>query len=165
MTIADAYLAELTHEAAITRAILQVVPLDKGDYKPHDKSMSLIGLTGHVAELPSWITMTVKQDGLDFATMKYEPFLPKTTEELLAGYDKMVEEAKAALVGVSDETMMKPWTLQTGETIHFTMPKAATVRSFALSHLIHHRAQLGVYLRMLDVALPGTYGPSADTKM
>ena len=157
-------LNELQQEAAQTRKMLERVPFEKGDYKPHEKSFEMGRLAAHVAELPGWITMTVKTDGMDFATSAYKSPKPESHEELLRVYDDIVAKAVEALQSTNMEELMKPWTLRNGEQILFTMPKVAVIRSFAINHLIHHRGQLSVYLRLNEVPLPGMYGPSADEK-
>jgi uncharacterized damage-inducible protein DinB len=160
--ISQSFLPELQHEAASCRKMLERVPLEKYSWKPHDKSMTLGRLATHVAELPSWITMTINTDELDFSKFDYKPFEAKSTEELLRHFDENVERAAAALKDVDDATMMKNWTLRNGDHIIFTMPKVATIRSMAMNHMIHHRGQLSVYLRLAGVPVPGMYGPSAD---
>ena len=166
MNLNQGFIAEIKHEAASTRKMLEHVPLDKGDYKPHEKSMTLSRLAVHVAELPGWIGMAMGADELDLAAMNYKPAQPTTTAELLAVLDKNVEIAVAALENSTNEDFGKMWTLRHGENVHFSIPKAAVVRSFALSHLYHHRGQLSVYLRMLDAYVPGMYGPSkSDSEM
>ena len=153
---------EFDHEFAETRKALERVPEDKLGWKPHDKSYTLGRLAGHLAELPEWMGPTVKMDLLDFDEMEYEPFEPSSRKELLARFDAGVAEAREILAGASAETMMEDWSMKYGGEITMTMPKAAVIRSFILSHNIHHRAQLGVYLRLLDVPVPGHYGPTAD---
>lgn len=160
--LAAAFLAELDNEAKVTRTCLERVPADKFDWKPHEKSMEFGRLASHVAEMFGWTTSTVKQDVLDFATMDYKPFEPKTTDDLLAFFDKHIAEAKAALAETSDETFMTDWTMRNGEQVYFTMPKVAVMRSFVMNHIIHHRGQLSVYLRLNDIPVPALYGPSAD---
>lgn len=163
MAIADALLPEFDHEVATTRRLLERVPDDKFDWKPHDKSMSLGQLASHVATLPSWGSMTMGQSEFDLATGP--PPAPMTTsQELLAAFDRVTAETRASIAGKADTEFLAPWTLKhTGKTI-FTMPKAAVMRSFVLNHLIHHRGQLSVYLRLNDVPLPSIYGPSADER-
>ncbi|MBA3830231.1 MAG: hypothetical protein H0X33_14925 [Taibaiella sp.] len=157
-------IAELKNEAASTRKMLERVPLDKADWKPHDKSMTLGRLATHVAELPTWVGITINTDELDLGKNTNTPTKVTTNEELVALHDKNVNDAVAALESASDEHMKKSWKLlHNGHTI-FEMPKAAVVRSFSLSHLYHHRGQLSVYLRLNDVPVPGMYGPSADDK-
>ncbi|MEJ7611825.1 MAG: DinB family protein [Ferruginibacter sp.] len=162
MTIAQQMLAELQQEAIATRKILSLVPVDRSDWKPHDKSMSLLNLARHTAEIYGWPKETVEMDELDFSKMDYTPKEIKSTDDLLAMFEKGLAKAKEILEQASDEDMAKPWTMRNGEIIYFTMPKAQVMRTWVLNHSVHHRAQLGVYLRMLDIPLPGTYGPTAD---
>ncbi len=136
--------------------------MDKGDFKPHEKSMTLARLAVHVAELPGWVGFTMGSDELDLAKMDYKPATPTTNAELVAVLDKNIETAIAALENCTDEDFGKMWSLRRGENVVFSMPKAAVVRSFAMSHLYHHRGQLSVYLRMLDAYVPGMYGPSKN---
>lgn len=160
--IAQSLLPEFDHEFATLRTALERVPENRPDFQPHDKSMTLSQLAGHLAEIPAWVGATLQQDVLDFEGMDYEPYMMTTREDLLATLDKNVAEAREILANTSDETMMSDWTMRTGDTVHFTMPKVAVLRSFVISHMIHHRAQLGVYLRMNDVPVPMSYGPTAD---
>ena len=162
--IIQGLLNELTHEAAQTRKMLERVPFEKADYKPHEKSFTMGRLAAHVAELAAWVTMTLKTDQLDFTDGSYKSPKPESQEELLRIFDKNVADAKEALQATSMEEMMKPWSLRAGEQVYFTMPKVAVIRSFAMNHLIHHRGQLSVYLRLNDLTVPGMYGPSADEK-
>jgi len=165
MPISQALLPEFDHEMASTRKTLERVPDDKFGWKPHEKSMPMGNLAAHLATLPGWTVTTLTQDSLDLAPEGGEPFkLPeaKTTEEVLGIFDTQVAAARAAVAEATDEQLMKPWSLlMTGKTI-FTLPRAAVLRSFVMSHSIHHRAQLGVYLRLNDIAVPSIYGPSAD---
>lgn len=160
--LATAFLAELDNEAKTTRACLERVPLDKSDWKPHEKSMSMGRLAVHCAEMFGWTKETLTQDVLDFATADMTPFEPKTTEELLAFFDKHLEMAKEVLGNTSDETMFTDWTMRNGEQVYMTMPKVAVMRSFVLNHIVHHRGQLTVYMRLNDIPVPPIYGPSAD---
>jgi uncharacterized damage-inducible protein DinB len=155
-------LTELKHEAATTRKILALVPADQIAYKPHEKSMLLHSLAVHVAELPTWVGVTLTQDELDF-TKPYPP-TPKfsTTEALLSRFDKNILDATKVLEQVKDETFLQNWTMRHGEKIFFTMPKGAVLRNMVFNHSVHHRAQLGVYLRLLNIPLPKSYGPTAD---
>lgn len=161
MALADALLPEFDHEMTVTRKLLERVPEDRFDWKPHQKSMSLGQLAQHVATIPMWGSVTLTQPEFDAAG---QPGLPpaKGRADLLALFDKHVQDTRAALVGRSDAEMMAPWALKNGGKVIFSMPKAAVWRSFVLSHLVHHRGQLSVYLRMHDVPLPSMYGPSAD---
>jgi uncharacterized damage-inducible protein DinB len=161
MSISDSLLPEFDMEMANTRRALERVPMDKADWKPHPKSMALGRLAIHLAELPGWAHVTVNTDELNFAD-GYNPAKAETTEELLALFDKNVAQAREALAGASDETWHKPWTLRNGDHKIFTMPKIAVHRGFTMNHVIHHRGQLTVYLRLNDVPVPSIYGPSAD---
>jgi len=160
--LATAFLAELDNEAKVTRECLSRVPLDKSDWKPHEKSMPMGRLAVHCAEMFGWTKETLTQDVLDFATADMTPFEPKTTEELLAFFDDHIEKAKEILGHTSDETFLTDWTMRNGEQVYFTMPKVAVMRTFVLNHIIHHRGQLSVYLRLNDIPVPSIYGPSAD---
>jgi len=159
---AQAFLNELENEAKVTRSCLERVPADKFDWKPHEKSMSMGRLATHCAEMFGWTKPTLKQDVLDFATGDLVPFEPKTTEDLLAFFDDHIATAKAVLAETPDEVFMTNWTLRNGETEYFTMPKIAVMRTFVLNHIVHHRGQLSVYLRLNDIPVPSIYGPSAD---
>jgi uncharacterized damage-inducible protein DinB len=165
MSISQALLPEFDQEMANTRKTLERVPEAKFSWKPHDKSGSMIWLASHVADIPSWATMTIKQDSLDMEPggKKWEPPpLPKTTKEMLERFDNYVKEARAAIAGVSDAELAKPWSLMGNGQIYFTMPKGVCLRTWVFNHNVHHRAQLGVYLRLNDIAVPAIYGPSAD---
>lgn len=165
MPINEAFIAELQHEAAATRKILERVPTDKPDWKPHPKSTSLGRLATHVAEIPGWTAVTLDHDELDFAKFDYKANVAKSTNELLKILDDNVAKAMKSLKDAPDERFMENWTLKNGDKTYFTLPKAAVLRSFSYSHWIHHRAQLGVYLRLLDIPLPNMYGPTADEPM
>lgn len=162
MGINEAFIAELQQESAATRKLLERVPMDKPDWKPHIKSMALGNLAHHVSELPGWAMVTLDQDELDFAKWEYKPEIPKTTEELVKNYDNTVAKAIECLKKADDAKFMQNWTMRNGEQVFFTLPKAAVLRSFVFNHSYHHRAQLGVYLRLLDIPIPGMYGPTAD---
>lgn len=161
MAIVDTLLPEFDHETSTTRKVLERVPEDRLDWKPHARSSSLGKLAQHVATLPMWGAITVNQSEIDIGSSQ-EPTPVTTRAELLALFDTHVAGTRAALVGKSDAELLALWSLKKdGHTI-FAMPKAAVWRSFMMSHLIHHRGQLTVYLRMNDVPLPSIYGPSAD---
>lgn len=162
MSIVQSLLPEFDHEFATLRKTLERVPEGKWDYTPHAKSMNLGRLSGHLAELAGWVNSTIEADELDFGKTDYVAFIPASRAELVAKLDAVVGAARPVLAAASDADMMKPWTLRMNETIHFTMPKVAVLRSFVMNHMIHHRAQLGVYLRLNDIPVPQTYGPSAD---
>ena len=139
--------------------------MDKPDWTPHAKSMKLGNLANHVAELLGWTMVTLDQDELDFATFEYKPEIPKTTEELVKKFDDTLAKAIACLEKADDAKFMENWTMRNGDQIYMTLPKAAVLRSFTFNHEYHHRAQLGVYLRLLDIPVPGIYGPTADETM
>ena len=160
--IATGLIGELSHEAETTRKVLERIPAEKFDYKPHEKSMSMGRLAVHVAEMVDWITETCNRDELDFAKMDFKPLEPKTTAELVEYLDKNLAAAMEALKNTSDEDMHKDWTLKNGDTTYFTMTKIATLRTMCFNHIWHHRGQLSVYLRLNDIPVPSIYGPSAD---
>jgi uncharacterized damage-inducible protein DinB len=161
MPLVDALLPEFDHEMTTTRRLLERVPEEKVDWKPHPRSWTLGQLAQHVATLPMWGTVTLSQSELDLSAGGQAPVL-HTHAQLLETFDRHVAETRAALVGRTDAELMAPWTLKKdGQTV-FSMPKAAVWRSFVLNHLIHHRGQLSVYLRLQDVPVPSIYGPSAD---
>ncbi|MGH9356160.1 MAG: DinB family protein [Terriglobia bacterium] len=165
MGFADAFLPEFDHEMVNTRRTLERVPEDKFAWKPHDKSTSLGRLASHVADLPGFATIIFKVDSLDMAApggARRQPANASNRQELLAAFDKNVVEAHAAIAGAPDEAFKQKWALLRAGKEIFNLPRAAVLRAFMLSHLIHHRAQLGVYLRLNDVAVPSIYGPSAD---
>lgn len=160
--IATALIAEMENEGATTRKCLERVPAEKFDWKPHEKSMTFSRLATHVAEMFGWTNMTVEQPELDFSKMDYKPFEPTTTAELVECFEKNFSAAIESLKGATDEMFMEPWSLRNGEQIYFTMPKVAVMRSMVLNHIVHHRGQLTVYLRLNDIPVPSLYGPSAD---
>jgi len=165
MSLSEMILPEFEQEMANTRRTLERVPDEKFEWKPHEKSSSLGGLATHLANIPSWTTNTFEKDELDIAPPDAPPFRleqAKSTADLLAAFDKNVADAQAALAAATDERWFGKWSLLRGGDTIMTLPRAAVMRGFVLSHLIHHRAQLGVYLRLLDVPVPAIYGPSAD---
>jgi uncharacterized damage-inducible protein DinB len=161
MAIKDALLPEFDHEMATTRKVIERVPEGKFGFKPHEKSMSMGHLASHIAEMPTWATTGITMDSLDMAS-GYKPFEAASSAELLEMFDKNVAGARNSIAGASDETFMKDWSLKRGDKILMTMPRIAVVRSFMLNHVIHHRGQLSVYLRLNNVPVPSIYGPSAD---
>ena len=165
MNLGQMLAAELEQEAVATRKMLERVPEGIFDWRPHEKSMTLGRLATHVAEIAHWTKITVVQDELDFAKFDYKPATAANAAELVETFDKTVGEAKEVLRNCSDKEIMRSWTLRNGEQIYFTLPKMAVVRSMVLSHLIHHRGQLSVYLRLHNVPLPSVYGPTADEQM
>ena len=165
MAISEVLLPEFDQEMASARRTLERVPGDKFDWRPHEKSGTMLWLAGHLANIPTWATMTIGQDEMDLSPGGESPPTPEppaNVEALLATFDKNVTAARAAIAGVSDEELMKTWTLLQNGKAMLTMPKVAVLRTFVMNHLIHHRAQLGMYLRLNDLPVPSIYGPSAD---
>lgn len=151
----------LIEEAATTKKMIQLVPQEKFDWKPHDKSMTLLQLATHLAEIPSWIPMMINYSELDFAKFEYKPTPVNNTEELSSLLNTSLESAFEALKQVEESQLNEEWIMRNGDKIYLRYDKSQSVRH-AFSQLIHHRAQLGVYLRLLDIPIPGSYGPSAD---
>ena len=165
MNLSDLMSQEFQHEASITRKCLERIPEDKFSYKPHDKSMSMIQLGTHLANLITWSDTIINSDHFDMASSPPQPEIPKTTAELLEMFDRNMEEFKQHLAGKPDSELFKNWQLKNGDNVMLEMPKAACVRGFIISHSVHHRGQLSVYLRENDVPVPAIYGPSADEDM
>jgi uncharacterized damage-inducible protein DinB len=162
MTIAENLLPEFDLEMATTRRLLERVPADKGPWKPHPKSFSLAHLAQLVAWMPGWITNAVKETELNLATgPKYSN---EKTEDLVKMFDKNVKEARAAIAASKDGDYRVSWSLKFGERVVMTQPRGEIVRQH-INHLIHHRGQLTVYLRLVDVPIPSIYGPTADERM
>lgn len=165
MSIAASMIPEFDQEMATTRKVLERIPDDKLEYTPHAKSMSFARLAGHVAEMVGWLADTMKHDSFDVAPVgapKFEAFVPKSNAELVAAFDKNREAAREALAAGTDEAMMRTWSLLSGGNVIFSMPRVACVRGMILNHIVHHRGQLSVYLRLNDISVPSIYGPSAD---
>ncbi|HVP47623.1 MAG TPA: DinB family protein [Bryobacteraceae bacterium] len=165
MAISQALLPEFDHEMSNTRKTLERIPENDLAWKPHPKSMTLGRLAGHVAEMPGWAVPTIAQDSLDIApagTPRPQGTVAQSRQHVLELFDKNVKDARAAIAAASDEQLMKPWSLLVGGKTIFTMPKIAVLRSMVMNHTIHHRAQLGVYLRLNNIPVPSIYGPSAD---
>lgn len=154
-------LPEFEHEAALTRKTLERVPFERADWKPHEKSMSLKDLAVHLADLPGWVDVTINQDVFELEG-PYQSPQAETLEQLLEIFDGHIRSAREVLAGASGDDLAAIWTMKQDGEVVLSMPKAAVLRAFVLSHAVHHRAQLGVYLRLLDVPVPSTYGPSAD---
>lgn len=158
----NGFINELQHEAMTTRKILERIPPEKFDWKPHEKSMTMKSLATHVADMFNWIPMTLETDEIDFAK-GYDQPKAETTEEMVAMLDKNVAAAKESLEKITDdEIFMQPWTLRNGEQVLLQMAKIAVLRGMVMNHIVHHRGQLSVYLRMNDIPVPAMYGPSAD---
>jgi uncharacterized damage-inducible protein DinB len=160
MTFIEFFKHQFIEEAAITRKMLDRVPDNQFDYKPHAKSMDVKRLATHIADLPGWIHMTFTTDEIDFA-QPYEQPVINNHADLMAYFEKRYDEGLSTLVVENERQLNKPWTLRNGDKIYSSNPKIEVLR-MSLSQQIHHRAQLGVYLRLLNIPIPGSYGPSAD---
>src|SRR5580700_9000846 len=164
MGVSEGLAKELDLELASTRKTLERIPEDKLAWKPHEKSMTLGRLAGHLAELPGFGAAAILTDELDFAKMPpgRGPLVAESQKQVLDIFDKTIGEARAAIAKTSDEEWAKQWKMSAGDKVFFKGPKQVAVRRMMLNHVIHHRAQLGVYLRLNGVAVPSVYGPSAD---
>ena len=162
MKQSELFLNEFLQEAASTRKILALVPFDQSDYKPHPKSMSLKALAIHIAGIAGWWKDCLVKDVLDFSVGDFKPKEINNTEELLAYFDGLVSSSETILKEVDEANFDNPWTMRNGEQIYFTLPKGNVTRTWCLNHWYHHRGQLTVYLRLLDIPLVGMYGPTAD---
>ncbi len=166
MPISDTLIADFKSEASNTKRVLESFPEGRSDWKPHAKSMSLGRLAGHIAELPSLVHSVMEGEELDFAASagEYTPFVAASRTELLQIFQKNVDRFETALSGQTDEFLSKNWTLRYGPNVLMSMPRHLAIRTTAIHHVIHHRGQFSVYLRLLDVAVPPTYGPTADSQ-
>lgn len=165
MKLRDALLPEFDREMANTRKALERIPEDKLGWKPHPKSQPMGWLGTHLANLPNWVVMTIDQDSLDLAPPGQPASRTEAAEsraEILERFDSNVKAARAKLEQVEDEHLLKPWSLLSGGQTIFTLPKTAVLRTYVMNHIVHHRGQLTVYLRLNDVPVPALYGPSAD---
>ena len=166
-TIAQSLLMEIDQEAANTRKALERLPDDKFSYKPHPKSGTMGWLAGHIGQMLEWGAMTMQTDSFDVnppGGSDYKPANPANREELLKDFDRYRAAFRAAIAAGSDADFMKPWSLLSGGNVVFTMPRVAVIRGMILNHIVHHRGQLTVYMRMNDIPVPSIYGPSADEK-
>jgi uncharacterized damage-inducible protein DinB len=161
MPMADALLAELAEEMKTTRRVIERVPSEKGDWKPHPKSFSLAHLTQLVSSMPGWITKIVQGKNIDLS--EGPGYRNEKTETLVQQFDQHVSEARAAIQAANDADYAKPWNLTMGDKVLMSLPRGVVVRQ-TVNHLVHHRGQLTVYLRLLDVPVPSIYGPSADER-
>jgi uncharacterized damage-inducible protein DinB len=164
MAIKDAFIAELKHEATLTKKILERVPVDKAGWKPHEKSMTIGRLATHIAENIKWISDIIHIDDFDFAAKSFKSYTAASAEELLKIFQDNLDAAIHDLSSMTDEDFNKRWIVRMGEKILYDTPKKVAIRGWAFSHQIHHRGQLSVYLRLLDIPVPGMYGPSADER-
>ena len=161
MEIIPILLKEMEQEAQTTRKMLARVPNDKYDWKPHEKSMTVKRLATHIAELPNWVKMAFTTTELDFARTEYKVEEISNTDELLAYFERCYASGLASLKQATETDLLPEWTLRNGEQIIQVMTRYELVR-VAFCQTVHHRAQLGVFLRLLDIPIPGSYGPSAD---
>jgi uncharacterized damage-inducible protein DinB len=166
MSFADAFLPEFDQEMKTTRSLLERVPFDAPDWKPHTKSTSLGGLASHIANLAGFGAMIVSQDEVDMgspAAVAGSRAQYGNTAEVLAAFDTKAKLTRDAVASLPDAAIMNPWTLRMGDHVIFTLPRSVALRTMVMNHIIHHRGQLSVYLRLNDVPLPSIYGPTADT--
>ena len=161
MELIPLFLREMEQEAQTTRKMLERIPDDKYDWQPHPKSMTIRQLATHIAELPTWVTMTLTTDELDFASNPYQPTEINKTADLLNYMETCLTDGKSQLTPENEALLTKTWILRDGEAIYMESPKHEMIRT-TFCQIVHHRAQLGVYLRLLDIPIPGSYGPSAD---
>jgi uncharacterized damage-inducible protein DinB len=161
MELIPILLKEMEQESATTRKMLSIVPNDHYSWKPHEKSMSIKQLTTHIAELPTWVSTILTTSELDFAANPYNPVVITNTKELLVYFEKCLADGKEHLLKAKEEDLLSMWALRNGNITYSAHPKHEAIRS-AYYQIAHHRAQLGVYLRLLNIPIPGSYGPSAD---
>ncbi|WP_448702177.1 DinB family protein [Mucilaginibacter sp. AW1-3] len=161
MSMISMFLKELDEEAQITREMISRIPNDKFDWQPHPKSMTIRRLASHIAELPGWVAMAITTDELDFQANPYTVPVFNTTAEILAFFEECQAKGKAQLVEANEPRLSENWTLRNGDHIILVRTKAEVIR-MSINQIVHHRAQLGVFLRLLNVPIPGSYGPSAD---
>ena len=161
MSIVQSLLKEMDQEARTTRKMLERVPNDKYDWKPHEKSMTIRRLATHIANIPTWVSMALNTDELDFAANPYKEDVINNTPELITYFEKCFTEGHSELEKATDDDLLPNWTLRNGSEILSISTKGEVIR-MCFSQVVHHRAQLGVFLRLLDTPIPGSYGPSAD---
>lgn len=162
MSLADALVMDLEQESVPTRKMLEIAPADKFDWRPHAKSWTLAELTSHLAEGPTWIA-SMLEDETDFASLvDYQPFVANDSAALMTAFDENLAAGLAVIRDKDDAFLMREWTMRKGDQILMKQAKHGAIRAIAIHHTIHHRGQLSVYLRMLDVPLPQVYGPTAD---
>ena len=166
MAIIDVLLPEFDREMGLTRRALERVPDGQFDWRPHPTSVTLGRLAEHLTEMPQWALMTMTQDGIDMLGSRPPDYVrPATRAAVLAQFDAYLKSGRASVVAKTDAEFNAPWTLKAGDKEVFTMPKISVMRNFVMNHMIHHRGQLMVYLRMLGVPVPSIYGPSGDEQM
>jgi len=165
MNMIDPVLGELTHEAATTRRLLDRVPERHLGWKPHEKSMTLGRLATHLAEIPGWVSSIVEKDEFDVGASGYTPAKIETVADIRAMFDRNISAVTDTLKRQSNDRLLASWRLKKNGQVVFEMPRMGVIRSLLMNHLIHHRGQLSVYLRLKDVPLPSIYGPTADEPM
>jgi uncharacterized damage-inducible protein DinB len=164
MSLKEILLAEFAQETALTRKMLEKVPFDDPQWKPHEKSMTMQRLSSHIAEIPLWANRTLESDEYDFATAKFERFFAADNTELLRKFQETSASAAALLKEVTEEKLLSKWSLKRSGQIIYSIPRVGVLRNYVFSHTAHHRGQLSVYLRLNNISVPGMYGPSADEK-
>jgi uncharacterized damage-inducible protein DinB len=162
MRFSDAMVQEFLHESQTTKKLLERLPEDKLSWKPHEKSMPLNRLATHITEIPQWTDIIVNQDSFDMASVDYTPTILESRQEILDSFQKNLDKFAEVLQGKGDGHLLAGWQLKEGDKVMLDLPRAAAIRGFIISHVIHHRGQLSVYLRENDVPIPAIYGPSAD---
>jgi uncharacterized damage-inducible protein DinB len=165
MNFMDAFRGEFSHEAASTRKMLERAPMDKGEWRPHAKSMTMRQLVSHIVEIPHWAQPTLQSPEMNFDMANYKPALYSSTAELLAAFDTAVKDTVRLLGEASEKSLGETWRLKIDGKVVFEMPRAAVLRTMILNHMIHHRGQMSVFLRLNDVPVPQVYGPTADESM
>ncbi len=162
MSTISKLISEFDHEAQTTRKHLERLPDDKLKWRPHQKSFSAAGLASHIVDCIGWAESIFKQEGIDFDPATYKPYLATSKDELLKTFDEKVKSCQQAMADADDASLEQPWRLKMKGKVWFEKPRESVFRDFVLSHIIHHRGQYSVYLRLLEVPVPGSYGPSAD---
>ncbi len=165
MNMIDPVLKEFEHECATTRRVLQRVPQERLGWQPHAKSMTLGRLATHIAELPGWVASIVDKDEIDMGAGAYTPQTASTVVEIQAMFDRSVSQATETIKRQTPERLMATWRLKKNGQVMLELPRMGVIRTILMNHVIHHRGQLSVYLRLLDVPVPSIYGPSADEPM
>ena len=165
MALNEPLLQEMEQESASTRKMLQRIPEEYFGWKPHEKSYTLGRLASHVAELTGWVAFTLTTNEMDFAKGDYKPANAATSKELIQLFETNYAISKEELQKATDEDLMQKWKFRNGDQIYFDLPKNVVIRNMAFNHIIHHRAQLAVYLRLLNLPVPGMYGPTADERI
>ena len=162
MTMTEMLVTEFDHEAQTTRKLLERLPADKLEWRPHEKSFTAGGLASHIVDCIGWADPILNQDELDVDPAKLQFFSATSVADLLKTFDEKANNCRAALARTTNDELMKTWRLKIRGKVQVEKPRVAALRDFTLSHLIHHRGQFSNYLRLLDIPVPGSYGPSAD---